>query len=494
MSDHSKEEEQTGGVKSAFDELDVAKVTKKDDVAGAFLAEIAARPDAAELLAPWTPAEEKHMLRWKVDPIIMTLMQFLTMMGAVDKVCIGTAAIMGLREDLNLQGQEYSHMPAGKWMSANCMAWGIILCASAACKDFGGLMAARFILGLFEAIIFAGAGLIVAMWWKRPEQPWRTAVIFSTLSSIMNGLLSYASIKYTGSLKQWQVLFLLVGAVTFAWSLLCFWLLPNSPVRAWWLTDRQKVIAVNRTAENRTGVENKVFKWGQVKEAFLDPRTHLHFLVNLTLNVPNSGLTTFNSVIINSLGFSKEQTILMALPTGVISWVGSIIFAFIAVRSGRRCLTAAVSVIPPMIGTIVLTCVPRSNRSGSLGGLYCIWLYWSPYIVMQTVYYANTGGYTKKLTVYGWAYIGYCVGCLVGPQTFKANEAPGYRSGIIAMLSCYGISIVLIFLIWAYTAYLNRKKKAQLAEYLAKHRDDEDLVEPWHDQTDWENPRFVYLI
>lgn len=126
----------------------------------------------------------------------------------------------------------------------------------------------------------------------------------------MNGLLSYASIKYTGPLKQWQVLFLLVGAVTFAWSLLCFWLLPNSPVRAWWLTDRQKVIAVNRTAENRTGVENKVFKWGQVKEAFLDPRTHLHFLLSLTLNVPNSGLTTFNSVIINSLGFSKVRSTL----------------------------------------------------------------------------------------------------------------------------------------------------------------------------------------
>lgn len=35
------------------------------------------------------------------------------MMGAVDKVCIGTAAIMGLREDLNLQGQEYSVRPLG---------------------------------------------------------------------------------------------------------------------------------------------------------------------------------------------------------------------------------------------------------------------------------------------------------------------------------------------------------------------------------------------
>jgi hypothetical protein len=91
------------------------------------------------------------MLRWKIDPIIMTLVrsfrylnalipsiltelvalrpfpfftsflssamlsppfwaqcQFLTMMGAVDKICIGTAAVLGMRSDLGLVGQQYS--------------------------------------------------------------------------------------------------------------------------------------------------------------------------------------------------------------------------------------------------------------------------------------------------------------------------------------------------------------------------------------------------
>lgn len=41
--------------------------TKELDVAGGWLAGIAARPDAAELLAPYTEAEEKKMLRWKID-------------------------------------------------------------------------------------------------------------------------------------------------------------------------------------------------------------------------------------------------------------------------------------------------------------------------------------------------------------------------------------------------------------------------------------------
>lgn len=86
------------------------------------MARIAQREDAAELLAPHSEREEKVLLR-KVDWIMMTLLQFAlsksrisgtvdhadaSVMGSVDKVSIGSAAVLGLRTDLNLQGQEYS--------------------------------------------------------------------------------------------------------------------------------------------------------------------------------------------------------------------------------------------------------------------------------------------------------------------------------------------------------------------------------------------------
>ena len=94
-------------------------------------------------------------------------------------------------------------------------------------------------------------------------------------------------------------------------------LLPNSPTTARWLTERQRVIATQRLSKNRTGVENKVYKLYQVKEAVLDLRTWLIFLINLCLSIPSASLTpmggrlltcsdsgigTFNSIIINSLG------------------------------------------------------------------------------------------------------------------------------------------------------------------------------------------------
>lgn len=35
-------------------------------------------------------------------------------------------------------------------------------------------------------------------------------------------------------------------------------------------------------------------------------------------------------------------------------------------------------------------------------------------------------------------------GNLVGPQSFKAEQAPKYTSGVAAMLSCYAVALVLI--------------------------------------------------
>lgn len=43
----------------------------------------------------------------------------------------------------------------------------------AAAKNFGGLMAARFFLGVGEAAIAPGFALITGMYYKREEQPAR---------------------------------------------------------------------------------------------------------------------------------------------------------------------------------------------------------------------------------------------------------------------------------------------------------------------------------
>lgn len=69
------------------------------------------------------------------------------------------------------------------------------------------------------------------------------------------------------------------GALCSVWGIVMFIFLPDSPVSAPGLTKRQRRLAVERIRENQTGVENKHLKPYQIKEAFLDYKLYLFFIL-----------------------------------------------------------------------------------------------------------------------------------------------------------------------------------------------------------------------
>ena len=60
------------------------------------------------------------------------------------------------------------------------------------------------------------------------------------------------------------------------WSLL---ILPDSPSTAKFLTERERAVAVERVAENRTGVKNRKFSTYQLRQTFYDPKTWILFIM-----------------------------------------------------------------------------------------------------------------------------------------------------------------------------------------------------------------------
>ena len=78
--------------------------------------------------------------------------------------------------------------------------------------------------------------------------------------------------------------------------------LPDSQLSVGWLDEREKAIAVDRISVNSQGIGNYAWQWYQVKEAFTDPRTYLYFIFSMFENIPNGGIGTFGSLIINVRG------------------------------------------------------------------------------------------------------------------------------------------------------------------------------------------------
>lgn len=85
-------------------------------------------------------------------------------------------------------------------------------------------------------------------------------------------------------------------------------------------------------------------------------------------------------------------------------------------------------------------------------------------------------------------YIGYAVGNLIGPQTFRANQAPAYTGGVVAMIVCYCVCIGLICAYWALCVFNNRRAKEQDDHV----ETDEGAIEFLLDQTDFEQKGFRY--
>ncbi|CAI6336261.1 unnamed protein product [Periconia digitata] len=461
---------------------------------------------------PLTPEQEKKLIR-KVDWIMIPILFITATLGAVDKVALGTAAIYGLRTDTNLVGQQYSwlgsilslgalvgmfpssyliqRLPSAKYLCGCSLGWASMALLMPACGNWSGLMAVRFFMGVFEAIIVPGISIIIAAWYKKSEQPPRNALVFAAASSILNGFLSWAVGHIDGHLSIWQYLFLIVGSVTFAWSLFVLWFMPATPMDAIFLSQEEKYHMVRRVAENKTGVANKEWKWYQVKEAFIDPKTWIIFFFNIAINIPNGGLTIFNGILISNLGFTSVEASLLSMPTGVMSTLSAFVFSWLGVRfHNRRCLVTVGACLVPVIGTVVVYVVDRSNIGGQMAGIYLLYTYFGPYVVGIGLAQANTAGNTKKTVVFAILYIGYAVGNLIGPQTFVANQAPAYTGGVVAMIVSYGVCIGLICAYWAFCMYRN-KRVSGIEE---RRESTAEVMDNLMDQTDFEQEGFKYTM
>ncbi|KAI9733636.1 MAG: hypothetical protein M1834_003238 [Cirrosporium novae-zelandiae] len=470
---------------------------KDVDIAAVIIAE-----NADDMLGQtWIIEDDKKLMR-KVDWRLVPILFVCATLSGLDKTAISAAAIYDLKGDLNLTGQQYSwvgsapffgglafmgpaayclqKLPAVDFFAFNVLCWGILEMCMASCTNFGGLFICRFLLGGFEALLIPAVTLVVAMWYRPEEQPKRNSIILNVIAPILNGLIAWAVGYHKGSFAAWKIIFLTLGAFTILWAFVVYFFLPNNPLEAKWLSSRERYMLIQRKATDNTGVEAKSFKLEQVYEAIFDIKTWLIWIAIIALQVPNGGLTTFNTLIIAGLGFDSEKTALLAMPPGAMSTLSGIALSYLAATTRKfRTLYVAASVLLPLIGAIICYTLPRTNLA-----VYFSDTYWAPYITLVSIYQVNIAGHTKKVTLFAWFYVSWAIGNIIGPQTFREDQAPAYTGGTVAMIVCYVVAIAMILAYGAICHMSNRRR----ANEISQNGGDQD----WLDLTDQENVAFKY--
>lgn len=436
----------------------------------------------------------------------------------IDKTAVSYASVTGIKAATGLVGDDFNWVasifffgqlafefptirllqlfPLARYVSVNVTLWGVTLACLAACKNYAGLLACRFFLGAFEAAVVPAWVLFTSQWYTKEEQAFRVGIWFSTCGAaqMFGGFFAYGVAVHVGAdpnakLLGWQVIFLVLGLLTVVAGLAFWFIFPDSPATAGFLSREECADHLERIRHNEQGIGSQTFKWAQLREALLDPMTWLYTFWIFAANIPNSIATSFGNILVTGMGYSSTESLLLVTPLGAWELVFLVGLTYLGMKTGQRIYFCIAGHIPAFIGAILMA---TTNNTAALIGYYMtggIPLGWTTILGLQA---SNVAGSTKKVTVAAIGTIGYTVGNIISPHTFQTRDAPHYLPAKISICILYFLITVDLYIM---RLVLDRRNKKRDAEKAAQG--DSYVVEKNHeffDLTDLQNKEFRYEL
>lgn len=327
----------------------------------------------------------------------------------------------------------------GRLLGCIVCLWAVTCASTVACTDYKGLYVQRFFLGVVESIVPTGFMCIVSNYYTQQEQSMRQSWWFSStgLFIMIGGGINYgfATIE-SGSLAKWQYIYIMAGATTFIFALMCF-VLPNNAGEAWFLKKDERIAAKERLRLGQTGIRETDFKWSHVKEAVLDIKTWLIFVMMAASYTMNGCVSGFGPIIVNTLGWTPLQSLLLQFPMGFCCFASILICGYLGTYfKNIRIVMMIVTCLFVMVGCIMIwksswyekapAPVIGYSLTGIFGATVCL---------VITIGMSNTAGSTKKSFMSATIFVAYCVGNIVGPQLVfsetQDQHYPALWTGII---------------------------------------------------------------
>lgn len=152
-----------------------------------------------------------------------------------------------------------------------------------------------------------------------------------------------------------------------------FWM-PDSPIEAKFLSDGDKVLAIERLRGNRMGVMSREWRHEHFIEALRDVKTWLWVVMIFCISVPSNGISVFGPLIIQSFVSDPFHTMLFQVPIGISHVVAVSGSAYLAMKWKLKGLTIILLCIPPLLGFSILLAFKHNaeNRAVLLVGYFCL--------------------------------------------------------------------------------------------------------------------------
>ncbi|PON27785.1 hypothetical protein TGAM01_v203552 [Trichoderma gamsii] len=460
-----------------------------------------------------TAEEEKKLLR-RIDWHLMPLCSLIFMFKNLDSDNVSNARIMNqgthqnIMNQLGMTSDEYNlvtvvyyvpyiigeapsnlllkYFTPSKWQSRIIVTWGICLMLHAAVHNKGGLYATRFFLGLAESGQFAGILLQMVYWYRPDEMSLRLLYFYicGNTSGIFGGLLAFAFDNASGSsgLSGWQWLFLTEGAVTVVFGIAVWFLLPDFPETASWLTDKEKAFIQARLPENAPRANEQNFRLSEIVDSLKDVRLWLFTLIWAIYTIGTNGVRFYQSTVIANLGFTNIATAqILNIPITAASLI-LIAVSGVFADNGRYprplypigCLLTIIACYAVLVAYTNNAGVYTATLIGNSCAAAWYPLMW-PWRVQTTSRATGSAFSIGFVNSYGQ------IGGAVGPQIFRSKYAPHYTVPFAVAMALVALCMLVTLLTWWVTRNTERDTRTlKLARKAAEARNEtilEDVVD-----------------
>jgi hypothetical protein len=237
-------------------------------------------------------------VRRKLDKHLIPLLSALYLLAFLDRSNIGNARIAGMEKDLDLSSDEYTWLltifyisyivfaplaimwkvvPPHVWAAFCVLGWGLLSTVQAATHNWAGMMALRFLMGVFEIAYGPGVPYLLSFFYLRHELGLRAGMFLSAapLANTFAGALAYGITSGHPGLAKWRVLFLVEGLPTVCMAVVAWFFLPDSPEKAKFLTEEEKDVA-RRRGVLQVGADTKRvggIDWKEIGEGLKDVKS-----------------------------------------------------------------------------------------------------------------------------------------------------------------------------------------------------------------------------
>ncbi|KAL7940775.1 major facilitator superfamily domain-containing protein [Trichoderma barbatum] len=357
--------------------------------------------------------EERRFL-FKLDAVLLSFASLGYFIKYLDQVNINNAFVSGMKEDLNLYGNQLNYMQTcwtvgyvigqipsnilltrirpSVWIPSCEVTWAVLTILMVKCNNAQQIYVLRFFIGLAESTFYPGMQYIIGSWYRRDELAKRSCIFHtsSAIGTMFSGYLMAAVYHLGGKdgFKGWQWLFIINTVISLPIALAGYFMLPDVPeiTRAWYFTKDDIAIAQKRM--QLEGRANRApFTKAKLKKIFSSWHIYLLTLLYIFFNNGNGAASQpAFQLWLKKEGYSITQINTYPTITTAITVVTTLIYAWTSdtIFRGERWPPIVFAGIISIITNVSLTvwnipvgwkwaCFFLAGFGGGISGLTFAW-------------------------------------------------------------------------------------------------------------------------